>query len=861
MNAKQNADYATALDKFYEARECILELSDGEESFDTASLLANIGQIHCDLGDYERAIEELDKAMRIWKIISGGHHPFIATGLVSIGLVYDYLGDYDLALDFYEKALEVYKVYYEDQHPSIATVYNNIAGVYSSIGDYESALEFHNKALEIDISVNGENHSDVAIDYCGIGYAYLQIGDYERAIEFNEKALKIFIAFHGERHPNVSASYANIGDIYLAQREYDRALEFYDKALNIRMTSFGKNHPFIADAYNRMGNVYIALGAYDRAYDSSEQALEAQCSGTELPDAVDCKPEASTVNAFLLRAESASKMQEYDVSITAYENAAVSLEKLRGNIESKEAKTFQGSQYYEMFPKGIGAFAALFEETGDTFLLNRSYAFAEKGIGRVFLELIGRSRAIVDGGLPENVINKGLNLKARWKAAVDAIVREESKPLDEQSQELRKQAYEIFEESEKAFDEYVARLYQDYPEFAELRNPRIHSLEDIRETVLAPDEAALEYILGEDASWLIFITEDDIRIEKLPPSSEIEAKINTFRTVLTTAKTEESRSLIKQATALYDMLIGPVDDELSDLEGLLIVPTGKLYFLPFEALMTEYRQGPGYLAEGFDVRYAPSLNVAYLVANRGKEYTRSEQWIGFGDPVYQWECDARARSADMSDDTAYALANYTRALEADENRGELWCRIPATGDEVLAIAEQMGVEEGGENLYLDEEASEFNFKQLAPSGSRFLHVASHGTLGEGGSRQPALVLSLIGNEDAGEDGFLTMTEVFNMKTPAEMVVLSACETGRGKMEKGEGVAGMARAFLYSGADSLVVSLWSVADEQTKDLMVRFYERILDGEDRQAALTATKREMIEQGLTPFYWAPFIYIGIN
>jgi CHAT domain-containing protein len=228
--------------------------------------------------------------------------------------------------------------------------------------------------------------------------------------------------------------------------------------------------------------------------------------------------------------------------------------------------------------------------------------------------------------------------------------------------------------------------------------------------------------------------------------------------------------------------------------------------------------------------------------------------------VYEKD-DERAGNRVYGAETAEMFTAYAHALTEDgSERDVVWIRISGTGEEVKAIAGLFGLPESSENINLGLDASEKNFKALAPGGSKYIHVASHGTLGEGGE-QPALVLSLIGNEGTGEDGFLTMSEIFNMKTPADMIVLSACETGRGKMEKGEGVAGLSRAFLYAGANSLVVSLWNVDDMKTKDLMVNFYKKLRTGTDREAALTQAKREFIKDRLAPFYWAPFVYIGGN
>ena len=895
---EEQGEYKYALEHLKKA--LAIELALYGEDHRYVSISYNlIGAVYCALGDYNFALDSYKKSLEIALVLYDYEHPSIAIGYNSIGYVYHIIGNEDLAIEYYQKALQTGLLVYGEKHPELAVFYNNIGGPFIARGDYDRAIKFYNKALQIRLSVYGEQHPATAVQYNNIGTAYQYRGDYDRALEFFHKALEINISVYGEQDPIVSVNYNNIAANYSDRGDYDRAIEFYSKALEIHLAVLGEQHPdtalsynnigatflyqgnyfraigyldkaleiwqaiygeensIVANAYNNISFTYYLFGDYDHAIAFNQKALGSLCRVVDTPIAVECRPETGTIHAFWLMSQVAGKTEDYKVSTAAYESAAMALEQLRGNIESQSAKTFHVGKYYKLFPQGIGAFVALYEEAKDDSVLNRAFSFSEKGIGRVFLEMIGRSRAVVDGGLPENVINEGLELKARWQTALDAVSAEESKPKDEQSQELRKQAYERFHQTENDLEEYEAKLLHDYPDYAELMNPQTRSLDEIRDMVLGQDEAALEYILGEEASWLIFVAKDDISIHELPPSDEIEDKIDTFRVVLTTAKKEESRSLLNQATALYDMLISPVADKLTNVQKLLIVPTGKLYFLPFESLRTEDK----YLVENFQLRYAPSLNVAYLVAKRGGKQNSSGKWIGFGDPVYQAECDARAHGSEMAEDTTYALANYTRAMATDDERGELWCRIEGTGIEVNAIAEKIGLDETSGHLFLEQDANETNFKKYAPDGSRFLHVASHGTLGEGGARQPALVLSLMGNEDTGEDGFLTMTEVFNMKTPAEMVVLSACKTGQGKMERGEGVAGMARAFLYSGADSLVVSLWSVADEQTKDLMVRFYELILAGEDRQSALTATKREMIADGLAPFYWAPFVYIGVN
>jgi CHAT domain-containing protein len=252
-------------------------------------------------------------------------------------------------------------------------------------------------------------------------------------------------------------------------------------------------------------------------------------------------------------------------------------------------------------------------------------------------------------------------------------------------------------------------------------------------------------------------------------------------------------------------------------------------------------------------------------------WKNAKTWLGFGDPVYDDPSDARITGNNMviADNpiSTRGVEHTIRGGAKDCLTGEQtttnfhWNRLDGTGFEAKAIS---GLFEDDSRLYTGFDAREDIFKDLMGKDKfRYLHLATHGTVALGPGRQPAVLFSLKHPSDTAvaDDGYLTMEEIFNMKVPVEMAVLSACMTGCGKEESGEGVAGLSRAFLYSGADSLVVSLWSVADTETKDLMVDFYKKLIGGMKRESALREAKMDMIKQGLHPYFWSPFVYIGVN
>ncbi len=860
--ARDKFDYKTAIEKYTAARKCYVEYN-REETHNSAECFSALAHIYDTLGDYERALDFANQSLVIDRKIFGESHQVTAGNYSRIGGIYYSIGDYERALEFFNKSLAVNETLGEKGELSRAADYDNTGLVYFARGDYKKALDNFQKSLDVKFRTF-MYHPFTAYNFDNVGLAYLALGNYGEALKNFNEALGIRQRNIKYQEPFTALSFSYIGRVREAAGEYAAALVNYQKALDVRLKYLDAEHPAVADSYDDLGRVYFKMKDNRRALEYYGKALSAMSGGKESPGAADCRPDAATAMTFRRMGVALSAAGRKKEAAAAYANAADVLDRIRGFIESESSRKLQESGFYEMYPEGIGAFAALAEEAGGDAPLEQAFEFAEKGIGRVFMDMLGRGRAVVDGGLPRDVVQQGLALRAKLKAARDAVDKEEAAPEGDKTYFSRRDVYSALEQAEADLKSYEAGLLEKYPDYAELMRPHVRSLAEIRGKVFAPAEAALEYYLGEKYSWLILITRDSISIEKLAPAAEIESRVELLKSKMAKPNSRIN-SIYSAAAGLYDMLIKPVEKNLSGIEKLLIVPTGKLYFLPFEALILGEGDRRRYLIEKYSVRYAPSLNVLYLVQGRrerrGAAPGANREWLAFGDPVYQQECDERARGGDVSDATEYAMETYTRAMAGGGGRGGIWCRLPGTGEEVRAIASQFGTEVKKEDVNIALDATETRFKQLAALGSRFLHAACHGTLGEGGAGQPAVVLSLIGNRNSGEDGFLTMTEVLNMKAPAEMVVLSACRTGEGLMEKGEGVAGMARAFLFAGADSLVVSLWSVADVETRDLMVSFYKKLLSGTDRETALRESKREMIAKGLHPFYWAPFIYIGTD
>jgi CHAT domain-containing protein len=287
--------------------------------------------------------------------------------------------------------------------------------------------------------------------------------------------------------------------------------------------------------------------------------------------------------------------------------------------------------------------------------------------------------------------------------------------------------------------------------------------------------------------------------------------------------------------------------------------------VPFEALVEDGR----YLIERHRIRYAPSLTALHLV--RLWEQTRAKPqrplWA-MADPIYD-KTDKRIEGEKgLAQASAMALAEYlSRATRGHPTAGVPYSRLRFTGQEAEAIRDLLGASD--KDVLTGLQASEAAVKAASAKGllaqARYVHFATHGILGLDTGQPPALVLSLVGNdgardEDGGiNDGFLRLDEVTRLQLNADLVVLSACETGKGRLYAGEGVTGLARAFLYAGSRCVVASLWAVDDRETAAFMVHLYGGLKDGQAAADALRAAKLAMIGAGKPPVFWAPFILIG--
>jgi CHAT domain-containing protein/Tfp pilus assembly protein PilF len=895
-------EYAKA-EPLYRQALAVVKEALGERHAHYASSLNNLANVYRLQGEYSRAEPLYRQALEIRKQVMGERHADYAADLNNLALLYRDQGEYAKAESLYRQALEIKKHVLGTRHPSYASSLNNLATLYRLQGEYVQAEALLRQALEIRKRL-GERHPDYASSLRNLAALYQAQGEYAKAEPLFLRVVEMRKQLLGERHPRYATNLNDLASLYFAQGKYAQAESLFRQASGIYKHALGEHHPNHAICLSNLAVLYRTQGKYTQVEPLHHQALAAlrqrpgsppapllQLTAGELrplPDTVGILAEyCASLEQRLGSQPTAAQLRAADHAFALF--LAVRERVRQEVLEHDASKLHHGAEAFDMIPRRIGLCQRLFDRESQGADLETALATAEQGSARVFLEQLGKARALSVGRVSSELRQQEAALRRQLREFDTRIAKEQDKPADKRDPDKVGQLLDQQKQVEAQLSELIGRMEKDFPQYAGLKYPKPCSLAEAR-ACLAANEVALHFVPGDQQSYVVLVEARPARDDKanglaicaLPGRRELTDGISCLTNRDTFAHGGKARAVAAQA---YDLLLTPLKDRIRG-KDLVIVPDGPLGYVPFEVLLEDGH----YLIEKHRIRYAPSLTVLHLIRqwHAQREVQPERSLWALGDPLYQptdsrlsgptaavgalagdWTsrllvCRQLAAQSTLASTSRDAL----RELEQREGRrGERFPRLRHSGEEVRAVGRLVGAP--ADAILTGGQAREAAVKDASASGAlaraRYVHFATHGILGLDIGQQPALVLSLVGNdeqrdEDGGiNDGFLRLDEVTRLKLNADLVVLSACETGRGRLYAGEGVSGLARAFLYAGSRGVVCSLWSVDDRETAILMTRLYSGLKDGQAAADALRAAKLEMIRAGKPPVYWAPFILIG--
>ena len=652
--------------------------------------------------------------------------------------------------------------------------------------------------------------------------------------------------------------------VYRSLGETQKALEKYNEALPILRAVGDRSGE--AATLNNIGLVYQSLGETQKALEKYNEALPLR------REVGDRNGEATTLLGIARVEQKRGNLTQARQTI---EQAIGMIESLRTNIASQELRASYFASRQEFFESYIDVLMQMHKQNPAAAFDALALAVSERARARSLLELLKEARADIRQGVDSSLLERERSLQQRLNARAAAQVRLlNRKHTPEQADAAAKEIAAITAE----YEEVQAQIRARSPRYAALTQPQPLSLTEIQQQALDEDTLLLEYALGEKRSYLWLVSHRSIDSYELPPRAEVEAATRRVYELLTVRPKRwapPDPQLIAQAKTLSRMLLGPVAPQLSG-KRLVVVAPGALSYLPFAALPApedKKRPAGDYepLIAKHEVVSIPSASVLSIIRREMAGRQRATKSIAvLADPVFE-ESDPRlapAKNGNSSGETPAAPAadaehsELTRAIRTmnfpDARAG--FTRLPFSRYEAESI---IALTPKGTGL----KATDFNASRalaMSPQLSqyRILHFATHGLLNSERPELSGLVFSLIDQEGKPQDGFLRLHEIYNLQLNADLIVLSACETGLGKEIKGEGLIGLTRGFMYSGAPRVVASLWNVDDLATAELMKLFYQRMLkDGLPAGAALRAAQLELSGQKrwASPYFWAGFVLHG--
>ena len=594
-------------------------------------------------------------------------------------------------------------------------------------------------------------------------------------------------------------------------------------------------------------------------------------------------------------------------AIASYREALATIETIRaGSLRADESRTTflaTTKDVYDETSNNLAEMALLVAPTAGAPLDGQALTYAaeafkvvEQGRARSLLDMLGESGADITAGVPADLLKrKQDNLDRQQEIAQQltgvAVSEGDEKPdTDKLEAELETLGTD--------YDNIENQIRAASPKYAALTAPQPLTLAEVQQKVLDDKTALLEYSLGEQSSYLWAVTPTSVALFKLPARSAVDSQAQALRAQLIPPKlqrriagidvAEATRGLslttdptnagpaagfAVASNALYKTAVEPAAQIVGE-RRLLVVADGALNYVPFESLVkatgaTDYASQP-YLIKTNEVVYAPSASVIAVIRQTSKP-AAGKSMLLVADPVFN-SGDPRAKGAAAG--TAQASAD-TRGLSLSSAVTDVatpagatapaigfqLARLNGTRVEAQQIAQLTRASGGTADVWLDLEANEAKVTTSDIQKYRVVHIATHGLLNAERPQFTGIVLSLVGNKSG--DGFMRTDEIFNLNLGSPLVMLSACETGLGKEKRGEGVIGLTRAFMYAGAPTVGVSLWSVADKSTADLMTDFYKRLLGAQATSptTAMRAAQISLIDgkKYAAPFYWAPFVLVG--
>jgi CHAT domain-containing protein len=830
--------YYKALELYNKSTE-VLNLDKETNYIDFAYLYHNIGNVYSNLGEYSKSFYYLNKALKIRLKLFGENHPSVASSYNAFASVYSDVRDYKKATEYYLKSINIRKKLYGEGYYRLVFSYNNLAIAEGDGGNYEAAIEYYLKAVDIAKKSYGEKHRYVASIYGNLSGVYAEIGDFDNA----KKCIDYYMEITNSGTKDFEAAdYLRYSEFYTAKKDYKTAVEYINKGIQKKKETLPYFHMSIGYYYDEKGRILMKQQEYSLAEKAFKESVDVfkkslkRIFSTQESDDINisyvswCYKRSFVCNSYL--GDKSKIFEDLENSRTRH-----LLESSKRSYVLELLKSDTISQRIKAYEKEVNSL----QDSIEMFTENRNYS----RIGEI-TSLINDNNILID---------------------------------------------QLFEKLIKRYPEYsnyMSSSTMSYNEFVERK-------------ILDKKQIAVSYIMLDDTLWTTTISNKDIKVYKKHGIKDMVKSIGLYRKLISNRAGKsnfysfkdslrsgvysdtELRSMLgyrdfarlvmakkkpitkkrinaltdSLSTVLYTYLLGDFDNDIKSYNSLLIIPDSEIALVPFQSLFKYKKDKKRYLVEDYNVQMISSLQAYYNAMSRDDMHKVNDKTglLGVGIDNFSEKVKINEEVSDTIN-TDYN-PNESQLISIFESRSSRigsnsYSNLKYSVQEVMKISELINKSNDKEILLLNEQATEKNLTELSKKGNlkdiKTIHFATHGFFSRKNPDKSALVLyeykdGLNGQSEKEYDGFLTLTEIMRLRINADLVILSACETGIGHNIYGDGLYGMAYAFYVAGAKNTVSSLWKVDDYSSSVFFIELYSRMKRGEDINEAINNVYRLFI------------------
>jgi CHAT domain-containing protein/tetratricopeptide (TPR) repeat protein len=858
----------------------------GEQNPNSANAYETLGIAFSNVNKLDTALQFFNKSLQL-KLKTGVINTRTARSYNNIGATYKFMGDYELAKYYYERSINIHTNIMGEDHIDNIPSLNNLGEIFFLKGETDTAIYYFEKNVNIIIENLGNNHSHLSRAYLNLGAAYNESDQYSKSLDCYFKALKIIENTYGRQHPtyiniciNLTHTFNNIG-------KSDSAIYYSKKAVKNAELVYPDKHPEIAKTYETMGWIYSKTEQPDSAIVYFENAIKSNYLSDELLDNKNLNVQfiideiifietLDRYSGYLIRLYYETSNEKYLSNAILF--SQISLETINSvllNFNLEESKITLMAKSANIIQNGLEAAWEYYNITNDEKYKSLAFQFSEQNKATILYKSLLKNRITDVNNQNDSIQIYRKELQNKINALKIKILLDNVELV--QKDILKTDLFETVVKYNNLDDNIQPTGHKNITN----KIASTISVDSIRQHLM-PNEIIIEYSLTDSVLFCFIIGNELFEWQRISIGKDFKKEINDYLLSIKKNRLSNFKNLSYQ---LYEYLIQPIEKYISEDSKLVFIPDKELISLPFESIITKKSEihdnkfsSANYLLKKHEIAY--SYSCALWVENHRDVPVQSENensidFIGFA-PVFSEDSNV-ANIPSVNNDLmlSYLPDSLLRSITLN---GIKYNELPFSKSEVENIAQIFNKNKKEAEFYLFSEASEENFKKLS-SNAKIIHVATHGILNNEYAELSGLLFflkeekqeelndtltdKLRGYMEMSNDGILFVKEIYGLNLIADLVVLSACETGSGKFIEGEGIISLTRGFLYSGAKNLLVSLWKVGDESTKDLMVNFYNNLTQGNSKSAALRNAKLELINNDETAFpkFWSGFVLIGAD